>query len=335
MLSSHCITALDVHVAGEPLRVITGGFPELPGRTILEKRRACRERYDHLRRAVIFEPRGHNDMYGCLIVPSETPAADVGAVFFHNDGYSTMCGHGIIGLVSVLREHGLVSEKGSSATVRIETPSGLVQAKAVIRDGRVRSVAFRNVPSFVVALDETVDVPGVGRVRYDLAFGGAFYAFCRAEDVGAELKPEHASALKQLGMEIKTAIARSRQIVHPEEPELGFLYGTIFWGMPERAEAQCRHVCIFADGALDRSPTGTGVSAHLAIRAARGIQSMDEPWVCESILGTTFTGRMVQALDYHNRPAIIPEIEGRAFLTGQHEFVLDPEDPLCEGFRLR
>lgn len=335
MSSFHRIHAIDVHVAGEPLRIVTQGFPEPPGATILEKRRMCREHFDHLRRAIILEPRGHSDMYGCLVVSPGNAEADVGVLFFHHTGYSTMCGHGIIGLVTVLIEYDLLAPKPFSSIVRLETPSGLVTAQAAVRHGRVHSVAFCNVPSFVVALDQTVEVPGIGPVRYDLAFGGAFYAFCRAEDLGAVLLPDQARVLAELGRTIKMAIEQERAIVHPEDPDLGFLYGTIFWSAPLQSSAHCRHVCVFADGVIDRSPTGTGVSAHLAIRVARGELAEAERWVCESILGTTFSGRIVQRLMYGGFPAVIPEIEGRAFVTGKHEFILDPDDPLREGFQLR
>ncbi len=328
------ITTIDVHVAGEPLRVITGGFPKPDGHTILDKREFCRQHLDHLRRALMLEPRGHADMYGALPVTPTNPEADVGVLFLHNEGYSTMCGHGIIGLVTVLIEEGLVEAREPETTLHIETPSGLVTAVAQIDQGRVQSVAFRNVPSFVIDLDQTIAVPGIGTVRYDLAFGGAFYAFCQADALGLTLTPHHARSLAELGMKIKHAIIKTRSIHHPVEPDLGFLYGIILVGPPTNSQASCRHVCIFGDGALDRSPTGTGVSAHLAILAARSHITDHTPYVMESILGTTFTGKIVDRLTFHDIPAIIPEVEGQAYLTGKHEFVIDPDDPLKTGFRL-
>lgn len=329
------ITTIDVHVAGEPLRVITSGFPEPQGQTILEKRRYCQEHLDHLRRALMLEPRGHADMYGCLLVTPSHKEADFGVLFMHNEGYSTMCGHGIIGIVTVLLEQQMFPANEPETTVRLETPSGLVTAKASVHKGRVRSIAFENVPSFVTALDQVVKVPGIGTVQYDLAFGGAFYAFCRAEKLGVQLVPDQAQKLKDLGMTIKRAIMNSRSIEHPIEHDLGFLYGVIFVGAAADSKSHCRQVCIFADGALDRSPTGTGVSAHLAILAARKAVTDQTLYVMESILGTTFTGQIVRHLNYHGLPAIVPEISGQAFLTGKHEFVFDKADPLREGFRLR
>ncbi len=331
----HRITSVDVHVAGEPLRVITGGFPDLPGDTVLAKRRVARERYDHLRTALMWEPRGHPHMYGCVLVPPASATADLGVLFLHNEGYSTMCGHGIIGLVTVLLEQGIVPMQTPETVVTLETPSGLVTARAVVEQKRVRAVAFRNVPSFVTAIDASVDVPGLGVVRYDLAFGGAFYAFCGSQELGLSLKPEFSRQLVDVGMQIKHAVAATQRIGHPGEPELGFLYGTIFVGPAADPAADCRQVCIFADGALDRSPTGTGVSAHLAIRHAKRHIALHQRLTVESILGTRFIGRVQEIVTYEGMQAIVPEVEGEAYLTGTHEFVIDPEDPLKAGFFLR
>jgi trans-L-3-hydroxyproline dehydratase len=329
------ITTIDVHVAGEPLRVITGGFPELPGKTILEKRRAARAQYDDLRRALMWEPRGHADMYGCLLLPPTTPEADLGVLFLHNEGYSTMCGHGVIGLVTAVLQNGILRKAEPETLVRLDTPSGLVTARASVENGRVRSVVFTNVPSFVAALDQVVEVPGVGSVRYDLAFGGAFYVFCRAADLGVELQPAEARHLIALGTHIKDAIASSRSLHHPVEPELAYLYGTIFVGPSQTPGAHSRQACVFADGALDRSPTGTGVSARLALLHARGELEVGQPYVVESLLGTCFTGRTLERMVYAGVPAVIPEVEGCAYVTGRHEFLIDPEDPLRSGFLLR
>ncbi len=331
----HRIATIDVHVAGEPLRVITGGFPDLPGKTLLEKRRGARERYDHFRRALMWEPRGHADMYGCLLVPPTAPQADLGVLFFHNEGYSTMCGHGVIGLVTVVLENGILPAVEPETIVRLETPSGLVTARATVQGKRVRSVAFQNVPSFVAALDQVVEVPGMGSIRYDLAFGGAYYAFCRAEEAGVALHPAAARRLIDIGMAIKKAVSASRSVVHPLEPELSFLYGTIFVGHPQTPGADSRHVCVFADGALDRSPTGTGVSARLAVLQARGELRDLQPYVVESLLGTRFTGRILERVEYGAVQAVIPEVAGCAYSTGRHEFLIDPDDPLRSGFLLQ
>ena len=330
----HTITTLDCHVAGEALRVVTGGFPEPAGSTILEKREYCRAHLDHLRTALMWEPRGHHDMYGCLLVAPTDPQADTGVLFFHNEGYSTMCGHGIIGLATVMLEQGLFTPAGPTTVIRFETPSGLVTARASLDEGKVRSVAFLNVPSFVLDVDQTIQVPDIGPVEYDVAFGGAFYAFCRAEALGLTLEPKHAGRLQTLGLAIKQAIMAKRTISHPTEPELGYLYGTIFAGPPHTPEGDLRHTCIFADGALDRSPTGTGVSAHLALRHAKGNLQVGQALRFESILGTQFGGKIVEETKLGPYQAIIPEVEGHAYVTGRHEFMIDPDDPLREGFLL-
>ena len=330
----HAITTIDCHVAGEALRVVTAGFPEPAGSTILEKRQHCRTHLDHLRTALMWEPRGHHDMYGCLLAAPAHPQADTGVLFFHNEGYSTMCGHGIIGLTTVMLEQGLFPTSGPTTTIRFETPSGLVTATAALDEGKVRSVAFLNVPSFVLDVEQTVRVPGVGRVEYDVAFGGAFYAFCRAEALGLTLEPKHAPQLQALGLAIKQAIMAERIISHPTEPELGYLYGTIFVGPPHTPGGDLRHVCIFANGALDRSPTGTGVSAHLALLHAKGNLRVGQSLRFESILGTSFGGKIVKETQLGPYPAILPEVEGHARLTGRHEFMIDPDDPLKDGFLL-
>lgn len=328
------IRTIDVHVAGEPLRVVIEGFPELPGRTVLEKRRAAREQVDHVRTALLWEPRGHPDMYGCVVVQPGVAEADLGVLFLHSEGYSTMCGHGVIGLVTVLLEQGRFPMTEPETIMKLETPSGVVTARATVEGGRVRSVAFLNVPSFAAALDQETSVRGLGRVRYDLAFGGAFYAFCQAEDLGLSLRPASASRLVEAGMAIKDQVSRTREIKHPVEPELGFLYGTIFVGRAE-AGAAYRHVCVFAEGQLDRCPTGTGVSAHLALKQARGEVTIGKDFVVESILGTRFRGRIEGLGEVAGMPAVIPEVEGSAYLTGRHEFIIDPDDPLKDGFLIK
>jgi proline racemase len=333
--SWHRITTIDMHTAGEPFRVITGGYPELPGDTILARRRYAREHLDHLRTALMWEPRGHADMYGCIVTPPVTPGADLGVLFMHNEGYSTMCGHGIIAITRLAFEMGLVPAREPETTVRIDSPAGLVTAYAAVGDGQVDSVRFHNVPSFVVALDDVVDVPGLGQVRYDLAFGGAFYAYVRAADAGVTCTPGDFRALIANGIAIKHAVIAARPIVHPFEEDLSLLYGTIFVEPGQEGVRRSRNVCVFADGEVDRCPTGTGVSGRLAIHHARGQVGVGEPIVVESILGTTFTGRIVETTQFGPYPAVVPEVTGSAHITGRHEFLIDPADPLGDGFILR
>jgi trans-L-3-hydroxyproline dehydratase len=329
------ITSVDAHTAGEPFRVITSGFPELHGDTILARRRYAKEHLDHLRTALMWEPRGHADMYGCIVTPPVTPGADIGILFMHNEGYSTMCGHGIIGITKVALETGLLPMTEPETTMRIDAPAGLITAHARVERGQVTQVRFHNVPSFVLALDQQVDVPGLGPVRYDLAFGGAFYAFVQAEDAGVRCIPEDFRQLIEKGLAIKKAVMADRPIPHPFEEDLSFLYGTIFVGPPQGDGAHSRNVCVFADGEVDRCPTGTGVSARLAIHHARGEIDPGETIVVESIIGSRFTGRIVETTTFGPYVAVIPEVGGTAHITGRHEFLIDPDDPLRDGFMLR
>ena len=329
------ITSVDAHTAGEPFRVITSGFPELQGDTILARRRYAREHLDHLRTALMWEPRGHADMYGCIVTPPVTAGADIGILFMHNEGYSTMCGHGIIGITKVALETGLLPMIEPETTIKIDAPAGRITAHARVEHGQVTKVRFYNVPSFVLALDQSVEVPGLGVVRYDLAFGGAFYAFVRAEDAGVRCVPDDFRQLIERGLAIKQAVMAARPIPHPFEEDLSFLYGTIFVGPPHDVGAHSRNVCIFADGEVDRCPTGTGVSARLALHHARGEIDPGETIVVESIIGSRFTGRIVEETTFGPYPAVIPEIGGMAHITGRHEFLIDPDDPLRDGFILR
>jgi trans-L-3-hydroxyproline dehydratase len=329
------ITTIDAHTGGEPFRVITGGFPELEGDTLLARRRFVRDHLDHLRTALMWEPRGHADMYGCLVTAPLDPAADIAVLFMHNEGYSTMCGHGIIALTTILLETGILPMHPPETTVRIESPAGLITARARIVGGRVENVCFRNVPSFVLARDEVLEVPGLGRVRYDIAFGGAFYAYVQAAEVGLSCTPGYFRALIEKGMAIKRAIMAQRPVAHPFEPDLSFLYGTIFIGMPLGEGAHSRNVCIFAEGEVDRSPTGTGVSGRLALHHARGEIRKGERIVIESIIGSRFGGSVLETTAFGPFPAVIPEVDGTAHITGRHEFLFDPSDALRQGFILR
>ena len=338
------ILTVDAHAAGEPLRLVLEGFPALEGASILARRDHARTHHDALRTALMWEPRGHADMYGCLVVPPVTPGADFGVVFTHNEGYSTMCGHGIIAVTTVVLEMGLIPAREGANRVGIDTPAGFVEAvgRAARRGGegnpealRVEEVSFVNVPSWVLALDQEVEVPGWGRVRYDVAFGGAFYAFVDAGELGWELVGSDIGRTIEAGRAVKRAVAAAGEPAHPEDPALGFLYGVIFVGPAHDPANHSRNVCVFADGEVDRSPTGTGVSARLALHHARGELAPGEEIRVESILGTVFTGRVEGLAEVGGRPAVIPRVGGSAHITGRSEWVLDPADPLRDGFLVR
>jgi proline racemase len=329
------ITTVDAHTAGEPLRVITGGFPEVPGQTILAKRRYAREHLDNLRTALMWEPRGHADMYGCIVTEPVTEDGTLGVLFMHNEGYSTMCGHGIIGLAKVALDTGMLEAEGEEVIIHMDTPAGRVTAFAHRSKGQVERVSFVNVPSFVYAAGRSLAVPGVGTIGYDVAFGGAFYAFVQADEVGLELTTGEFRRLIDLGMRIKEAVMADLPIEHPFEPDLGFLYGTIFVGRPHDPRHHSRNVCIFADGEVDRCPTGTGVSARAAIHFSRGELEPGQPFVVESILGTTFTGEIVEEAGFGPYQAVIPKVTGSAHIVGRSELIINPADPLAHGFLLR
>jgi len=274
-------------------------------------------------------------MYGCIVTPPVTREADFGVLFLHNEGFSTMCGHGIIGIATVAVETGMVPLREPETIIRIDTPAGLVTVSAAVEGRRVRDVRFRNVASFVLALDQVVDVPDLGPVRFDLAFGGAFYAYVSAAPLGLQCVPEESRRLTETGMQIKRAVASSRAIPHPFEPDLGFLYGTIFVAAARSAGVHSRHVCVFAEGEIDRSPTGTGVSGRLALHHARGEIGPNQVIEVESIIGTRFRGQVAETATFGPHEAVIPEVAGSAYITGRHEFLIAPDDPLRDGFLLR
>lgn len=329
------ITSIDAHAAGEPLRVITGGLPDIPGCTILEKRRFFRDNLDHYRTGLVWEPRGHADMYGAVLTEPETSDGDFGVIFLHNEGYSTMCGHAIIALTTVTLDTGMIQKEGDSPVLNIDTPAGRVTAAAHRIDGKVRDVSFLNVPSFVFCQDQEVEVDGVGRVRYDVAFGGAFYAMCDAQELEIGLDVDDFTRLIDWGKRIKQAVMDSLEVEHPFEKDLSFLYGTIFIGPPLDPSHHSRNVCVFAEGEVDRSPTGTGLSARAALHHSRGELETGESITVESILGTCFKVQVVEVTNFGPYPAVIPEVTGSASVTGQHRFYFDPDDTLGKGFIFR
>ena len=343
----HRIQTIDAHAAGEPLRLITSGFPAPVGKTMLQKRDWLREHCDPLRRALMCEPRGHTDMYGAVLTEPCTKAAHAGVLFMHNEGYSTMCGHGIIAVCTIALERGLISVAGESHAVVFESPAGLVRARVVpgphgarrpppstgAPGRRIDGVAFENVPSFVLRAGLPISI-GDRVIPVDVAFGGAFYAIVDSEAVGIPLRREALGRLRRVGMEIARAVERAVPVTHPTEPGISGVYGTVFTGMAERAEADLRNVTVFADQQVDRSPCGTGTAAVMAVLDAMGLLSPDHAFVHESIVGTLFRGCVRRRAAVADHDAIIPEIEGSAWITGEHTFLIDDDDPLKEGFLL-
>jgi trans-L-3-hydroxyproline dehydratase len=323
------ITTIDMHTGGEPLRVIVDGLPRIDGRTVLEKRRYFRDHYDYLRTGLMWEPRGHADMYGAVITSSDD--ADFDVFFLHNEGYSTMCGHAIIALTKLVVETKLVDKH----EITFNVPAGKIVAHASVSAGKVTGSSFRNVPSFLYLRDQHVDVEGIGPVVFDVAFGGGFYAFASAQSVGLELTPAHFDRIIDYGRRIKRAVMNQFSIEHPFEEDLSFLYGTIFTAPALNPAHHSRNACIFAEGELDRSATGSGVSARAALHFAKGELRLNERVTIESILGSTMSVEVVEVTKFGPYDAVVPEVGGTASITGRNEFYFDPEDPFRKGFIFR
>jgi proline racemase len=324
------LTAIDAHTAGGPLRLITSGLPELSGSTILERQRCMQEQFDWVRQTALQEPRGHAEMCGCVLTPASSQEADFGILFPTATGYSPMSGHSLIAVVTILLETAIIPAQAPQAMVKLETPAGVVQATASLDSpGQVKRVSFCNVPSFVYARDVAVEVKGVGQIILDLAFGGNFCAIVPASQVELRVLPAHASTFITLAEKIKQAV--NAQMEGPND-----LYSIIFTDAPQHPAHHSRNVTIFGHGQVDRSPTGVGLSARLALHDARKELAEHEEMVIESILGaaSTLTGRIVERTQVGPYPAVIPEISGQAFLTGYHEFLIDPRDALGQGFLL-
>ena len=328
-------TTVDTHTAGEPLRVVTAGIPRVPGTTILDKRRWVSANLDDVRKSLMWEPRGHADMYGAYLTEPVTKGADFGVIFMHNEGYSDMCGHGIIALATVAVAQGLVEVTTPETRLGLDTPAGFIEA-FVAWDGReVGGVRFKNVPSFLYARDLKVDTPSFGEVELDIAFGGAFYAYLDGAQVGLGVRAERYRELIQLGDEVKKAVIETTKVQHPLIGELNTLYGAIIGGEPQHEGSSQANVCVFADREVDRSPTGTGTAGRVAQLYARGKLSRDDVLINESIIGTVFRGRVLEEVKVGEFDAIIPEVSGRAFITGFNQWVVDPLDPVGKGFFLR
>lgn len=333
-------TTIDAHAAGEPLRIVTAGIPRIPGPTILAKRTWVRDNLDHVRTTLMHEPRGHADMYGCYVVEPVTERADLGVIFMHNEGYSDMCGHGIIALATVAVAQGLVPATVPETRVGIDSPAGFIEAFVAYDGSRVGVVRFRNVPSFVLHRDLTVATRDFGTLTVDVAFGGAFYAYLSADQVGLEVRPEHTQRLVELGDQVKKAVASSASIQHPAIPELNTLYGTIIDGPPRDPANHQANICVFADREVDRSPTGTGTAGRVAQLYARGQLALGQTLRNESIIGTLFTGTAVadttvRGPDGSEFTAVVPEVAGRASITGFNQWVVAADDELGGGFLVR
>ena len=333
MRAVRTISAVDSHTEGMPTRVVTGGVGPIPGATMRERRLHFMEHMDHLRLLLMREPRGHGAMSGAILQPPARPDADWGVVFVEVSGCLPMCGHGTMGVATVLVETGMVEVREPETVVRLDTPAGLVEARVAVRDGRASAVTLRNVPAFVHAQAREVEVPGLGRVSCDLAFGGNFYAILPAASIGLTVDPGRADELVEAGLAIMAALNADEPPVHPEDDRIRGCHHVVLHA-DGRDGADARAATAIHPGWLDRSPCGTGTSARMAQLHAQGALSLGAPFVNESVIGTRFTGRLVAAAEVGGRPAVVPEITGRAWITGMAQYLLDPEDPFPEGFAL-
>lgn len=331
------IDTIDGHTAGEPVRLVISGLPPLKGNSMLAKMNYFREHCDGLRKIILREPRGHNDMYGAVLTPPVTDDGDMGVFFIYNGGVSTMCGHATIGAVKMAVDTGIVSVAGDGpAVVRVDTPAGRIEAEADIRGGITESVAFTNVPAFVHADGIKVPVRGIGEIEVAVSYAGAFMCFVEEEKLGLEVCPENRAQLAARGVEIREWLNKNIEIVNPQNPEIRDIYGVLVTSpVKKTAEGYSgRHVCVVGEGSVDRSPCGVGTSARMALLIARGQMTAADKFYASSIIGTQFVGSVAAQTKVGGKEAIIPQIKGSAYICGFNKLVWDPSDPLREGFFL-
>jgi trans-L-3-hydroxyproline dehydratase len=321
-----------MHTGGEPVRIIRSGYPAIPGATILVKRRYVREHLDHLRKLLMFEPRGHYDMYGVLPVEPSIPGADLAVLFMHNEGYSTMCGHATLAMARYAVDYGLVPRVEPVTLVGIECPCGLVQARVEVETGRA---SFDSVPAFLLARQLRVEVAGVGPVWTDVSYGGAFYAIADAAQFGLEVRKSRTRDLVDAATALSAAVRTALPITHPLEADLGFLYGSILTDGRERPEqGVSANICVFANAEVDRSPTGSGVTARMAARFQRGLVPAGVACGFESVTGARFSGEVVATAACGTRPAVTVRVGGKAHYTGEARYWLESDDQIGRGFLL-
>jgi proline racemase len=325
--------AVDSHTEGMPTRVVVGGVGTIPGDTMFDRRRYFMAHLDGIRKALMYEPRGHSAMSGAILQPPSRPDADWGVVFIEVSGCLPMCGHGTMGVATVLVETGMVEVTEPVTRVRLDTPAGLVIAEVAVRDGAAESVSLVNVPAFTHGLDQTVTVEGIGQVSYDMAYGGNFYAILGLDQVGIPFDRAHKERILSAGLAVMAAINEQNEPVHPGNPEIRGCHHVQFLA-PDANAKHSRHAMAIYPGWFDRSPCGTGTSARLAQLYTRGEITVGDELVNESFIGSRFYGRILEETEIKGVPAVIPQITGRAWITGTAQYVIDPDDPFPEGFQL-
>lgn len=329
------IHVVDSHTMGEPTRIVIGGIPPLPGKTMAEKKRYFEENLDHIRRAIMQEPRGHNDMFGAIITHPASPDVDLGILFMDCGGCLNMCGHGSIGIATVAVECGMVPVKEPFTELTLDSPAGLVRARVKVVNGKAKEVSIANVPSFLYLKDLEIEVPEIGRITLDISFGGNFFAIVDAQQLGVRVEPANSDTLLRLGMKIRDIINSTVKVQHPENKHINIVDIVEIYDKPSHPDAHAKNVVVFGQGSLDRSPCGTGTSAKIATLFAKGKLKENEDFIYESITGTLFKGRVIGTTKVGSYDAITPQITGSAYITGFNHIVIDPDDPLKYGFFLK
>ena len=334
MIFSRGLHAIDSHTAGEPTRILIGGLPTIKGATMPEKKAYLEKNLDHIRTAVMLEPRGHNDMFGSILTTPTVDEADFGIIFMDGGGYLNMCGHGTIGAVTAAIETGMVEMVEPVTKVVLEAPAGIVRAEAEVKDGKVQKVSFVNVPAFLYKKDQKVVLDGK-EITFDISFGGSFFAIVNAKQLGLEIKPENTTALTDLALRLRDVINAEIEIQHPTLAHIKTVDLVEIFDEPTHPEATYKNVVIFGQGQVDRSPCGTGTSAKMATLYAKGELKEGQKFVYESILGTLFYGEIVGTDKVGEYDAVIPKVAGSAYITGFNHFVIDETDPVKYGFVLK
>jgi len=319
-----------------PTRIVVGGLPKIEGGSVVQKREYVKSKMDYIRTFLCNEPRGHPSMYGAILTEPGNKDADFGVIFFSTLGYDDMCGHGTIGIATVLIEMGMVHREEPSTELTLETPAGLIRVKAKVMDGKVKSVSFINVPAFLYKKDISINVPGYGEVKGDIAFGGNWYFYVNAKEIGVRVRPENVDDLIKAANAIIKEFNKQFDLVHPTDSSISIkLLGVSFVDSPVKNKNAYQNNAVVAGKFVDRSPCGTGTCGKMAILFAKNKLGLNEDFVNESIIGTTFRGRLIEKTTVGEYPAVVPEVTGSAYITGFHHFVLDPDDPFgLKGFVL-
>ncbi len=328
------IQAVDSHTMGEPTRIVTGGIPNIPGKTMAEKKAYLESKMDHIRTGIMLEPRGHKDMFGSILTAPANEKADIGIIFMDGGGYLNMCGHGTIGAVTVALETGMVEMEEPNTQVILDSPAGIIRAIAKIENKKVKEVSFKNVPSFHYKKDVEIEVPEIGKIKLDISFGGSFFALVSAKEIGISVQPENIQALTKRALLIRDILNESVEIKHPTLDHIKTVDLVEIYDEPTHPDADYKNVVIFGQGQADRSPCGTGTCAKLATLYSKGDIKEDELFVYESILGTLFKGRIIDTAKVGEFDAVVPQITASAYITGFNHFVFDDDDPLQYGFVL-